>query len=58
MLLGPMYLQPVFKGCRMGGRSMCEDLFKRGLCLPSGTAMPEVDLDRVINLIRKMKDKK
>jgi hypothetical protein len=30
---------------------MAEDLFKRGLCLPSGTAMTEGDLDRVIDTI-------
>ena len=30
---------------------VAEDLFNRGLCLPSGTAMNEEDLDRVINVI-------
>ena len=30
---------------------MTEDLFERGLCLPSGTAMTEGDLDRVIDTI-------
>ena len=26
---------------------MCEDLFARGLCLPSGTAMGDAELRRV-----------
>ena len=30
-----------------------EDLFNRGLCLPSGTAMTEEDLERVISVILK-----
>ena len=30
---------------------VAEDLFERGLCLPSGTAMTEEDLDRVIEVI-------
>ena len=30
---------------------MSEDLFDRGLCLPSGTAMTNSDLDRVIETI-------
>ena len=30
---------------------MAEDLFNRALCLPSGTAMTEEDLDRVIETI-------
>ena len=37
----------------MGGE-VAEDLFERGLCLPSGTAMTEVDLDRVVEGIRKI----
>ena len=36
---------------------MAEDLFERGLCLPSGTAMTEGDLDRVIETILKSRAK-
>ena len=38
---------------RVVGGSMAEDLFKRGLCLPSGTAMTNSDLDRIIKTILK-----
>jgi dTDP-4-amino-4,6-dideoxygalactose transaminase len=48
----PMHLQPVFRGCRVVGGAVSEDLFARGLCLPSGTAMTEEDLERVIRVIR------
>jgi len=47
----PMHLQPVFKGCCVNGGAVSEDLFERGLCLPSGTAMTGKDLDRVISVI-------
>jgi pyridoxal phosphate-dependent aminotransferase EpsN len=47
----PMHLQPVFAGCECIGGEIAEDLFKRGLCLPSGTAMTEEDLKRVVDII-------
>ncbi|MDL1980905.1 MAG: aminotransferase class I/II-fold pyridoxal phosphate-dependent enzyme [Deltaproteobacteria bacterium] len=37
---------------RIGGE-VSEDLFERGLCLPSGTVMMEGDLDRVVETILK-----
>lgn len=47
----PMHMQPVFKGHKMIGGSVCEDLFERGLCLPSGSGMIRRDQDRVIDVI-------
>jgi len=38
---------------RIIGGAVSEDLFQRGLCLPSGTAMTEEDLDRIIEIIGK-----
>ena len=38
---------------RVVGGGVAEDLFERGLCLPSGTAMRNGDLDRVIETILK-----
>lgn len=48
----PMHLQPVFSGCRVRGASVSEDLFERGLCLPSGTQMTEEDLERTVEVIK------
>jgi dTDP-4-amino-4,6-dideoxygalactose transaminase len=39
---------------RVLGGAVSEDLFERGLCLPSGTAMTEKDLDRVVRVVRKV----
>ena len=38
---------------RVVGGEVAEDLFNRGLCLPSGTAMTDSDHDRVISTIRR-----
>jgi len=61
-----MHLQAVFNSAEQGagsirrkyaasavGSEVAEDLFGRGLCLPSGTAMTGFDLDRVISVIRR-----
>jgi dTDP-4-amino-4,6-dideoxygalactose transaminase len=48
----PLHLQPVFAGCRCRGGAVSEDLFERGLCLPSGSAMTETDLARVAAVVR------
>ncbi len=37
---------------RVAGGEVAEDLFNRGLCLPSGTAMTEEELARVVSVIR------
>ena len=47
----PLHLQPLFAAAPMYGGAVCEDLFARGLCLPSGTAMTEADLRRVAEAI-------
>lgn len=38
---------------RAVGGKVAEDMFERGLCLPSGTAMTEEDTERVISVILK-----
>ncbi|MCX6843323.1 MAG: DegT/DnrJ/EryC1/StrS family aminotransferase [candidate division WOR-3 bacterium] len=49
----PMHLQPVFKGCRVRGGAVSERLFENGLCLPSGSALTEEELDRICKVVRK-----
>ncbi len=50
----PLHLQPVFSGCRVRGGAVAESVFARGLCLPSGSSLSEVDLERIVNVIRGM----
>lgn len=48
----PMHMQPVFAGTRFVGRGFCEDLFVKGLCLPSGSGMTDEQQHRVIDTVR------
>ena len=49
----PMHLQPVFKDCMHFTNGTSEALFEKGLCLPSGSNLNQVDLDRIISIIIK-----
>ena len=50
----PMHLQPVFKDCPFYGNGVSEELFKKGLCLPSGSNLSEDDKDRISNVLLKI----
>jgi pyridoxal phosphate-dependent aminotransferase EpsN len=47
----PMHLQPVFADFPHIGGRVSEDLFRRGLCLPSGSSLSEADQTRVIQRV-------
>jgi pyridoxal phosphate-dependent aminotransferase EpsN len=49
----PMHLQPLFAGCERYGGAVAEDLFKRGICLPSSSSLSEEDQLYVINCVRR-----
>jgi dTDP-4-amino-4,6-dideoxygalactose transaminase len=51
----PMHLQPVFAGCEVVGGAVAEALFRDALCLPSGTAMGESDLEGVVRVVRSLR---
>jgi dTDP-4-amino-4,6-dideoxygalactose transaminase len=48
----PLHLQPLFAGSPYFGQQVAEDLFARGLCLPSGSALTTADLNRIIHVIK------
>ena len=51
----PMHMQPVFKDndfISVGEKSVGEDVFSRGLCLPSDIKMTEEEQERVISVIK------
>ncbi len=55
----PMHLQPVFADCDFitlyeGGKSLSEDIFDRGLCLPSDIKNTDEDMERIIRIIREL----
>jgi dTDP-4-amino-4,6-dideoxygalactose transaminase len=43
----PMHLQPSFAGSPVRGGAVAEEIFRTGLCLPSGSRMSDDDVDRV-----------
>ena len=53
----PMHMQPVFKDCDfiyIGDKPVDEDIFMRGLCLPSDIKMSSDVQEKVIGVIRKI----
>lgn len=54
----PMHLQPVFKDCKFYSHfnheteSVAEDIFNRGICLPSDTKMTKLEQHIVCEIIR------
>ncbi len=50
----PLHLQPIFADSECFGGEVAEDLFNKGLCLPSGSNLTDEDLDRVIQEIERV----
>lgn len=48
----PMHLQPLYAGCQHYGGQVAEDLFARGICLPSSSSLSEEQQLYVVNTIR------
>ncbi len=51
----PMHMQPIFANCdfiSVNESSVGEDIFARGVCLPSDIKMTEAEQDRVIEIIK------
>jgi pyridoxal phosphate-dependent aminotransferase EpsN len=47
----PMHLQPLFAACRRVGGDVAAGLFRRGLCLPSGSQLAAGDLERIVEVV-------
>ena len=48
----PMHLQPVFKKNVSFVNGVSDNLFERGLCLPSGSSLVIDDLERICEIIK------
>jgi pyridoxal phosphate-dependent aminotransferase EpsN len=49
----PMHLQPLYAAVPRYGGNVCEDLFRRGICLPSSSSLTAADQASVIGQVRK-----
>lgn len=47
----PLHRQPTFAHCRYRGGAVAEEIFADSLCLPSGSALSDSDLDRITSHI-------
>lgn len=47
----PMHLQPVFNNAPYYGETMAENLFLKGLCLPSGSNLKHAEKQRIIDAL-------
>ena len=47
----PMHLQPVFSNYPYYGNNVAEDLFEKGLCLPSGSSLTKEEKDKIKGVI-------
>lgn len=52
LLWRPMHMQPVFADAPYYGNHIEDELFERGLCLPSGSVLSDADINRVTEAIK------
>jgi len=54
----PLHMQPVYRDMQapMYGGAVCERIFGNGLCLPSGPAMTDGDIKRIVRVIMECRD--
>ena len=50
----PMHMQPVYEGSDFFGFGVCEKLFEKGLCLPSGSNLSDHDFDQIFDVLSKL----
>lgn len=50
----PMHLQPIFKNYLSYTNGVSESLFEKGLCLPSGSNITISDLDRIVDVLKRI----
>jgi dTDP-4-amino-4,6-dideoxygalactose transaminase len=50
----PMHMQPVYEGSKFYGSGVCEELFEKGLCLPSGSNLTDSEFDRIFSVLSRI----
>lgn len=53
LLWRPMHMQPIFADCPYYGDGTSEQIFERGLCLPSGSSLTDEQITFVADTIKK-----
>jgi pyridoxal phosphate-dependent aminotransferase EpsN len=50
----PMHLQPLYSRCARYGGEVAEDLFRRGICLPSSSSLSLEDQRYIVDIVRRV----
>jgi pyridoxal phosphate-dependent aminotransferase EpsN len=53
----PMHLQPLYATSPIIGGAVADDLYARGLCLPSGSNLSRTDLERVVDVVKRIAER-
>ena len=48
----PMHQQPIFSDCKSYINGVSDNLFERGLCLPSGSNLTNIELERIYSVLK------
>jgi len=48
----PMHAQPLFQGALGRLNGLSDTLFKRGICLPSGSSLSDNEVERIVSLVK------
>lgn len=48
----PMHAQPLFQGAQGRLNGLSDTLFKRGICLPSGSSLTDNEVERIVSLVK------
>lgn len=49
----PMHLQPLYRGANLIGGDVAEEIFQRGICLPSGSTLSDSERELVTEVVRR-----
>ncbi len=50
----PMHMQPYYVKYDYFGTNVSQELFEKGVCLPSDTKMTDNDIEKVVETIKKL----
>lgn len=50
----PMHLQPIFDNCKFFGNGTSENIFNKGLCMPSGSNLTDSEFERIFEVLNKI----
>ena len=49
----PLHMQPLFEGSEIVGGHVSEEIFRKGLCLPSSSSLRRPELERIVETVRR-----